>query len=116
MVDFDGEIQKHLQWREMIAALFEKDSDKFVPPQVVISDDQCQLGKWIYSSESADYAEREVFQQLKSVHKDFHFSAGTMLMMAQQGNLNEARKIEKDFYRQSSDVVKYLQQLKQSQE
>jgi hypothetical protein len=112
MPDFDEEILKHLQWRSMVVALFEHRQDTAVPPQIIISDDKCQLGKWIYSSESDYLSGNEIFQSLKAVHKEFHMSAGTILTLVQQGKPEEAKNFEIDFYKQSDEVINCLKELK----
>ena len=96
----------------MVVALFQHRPDTVIPPQIIISDNKCQLGQWIYSSESESFSNNDVFQKLKAIHKEFHLSAGAILTMAQQGKLNEAKSLEDDFYRQSEEVVQSLEKLK----
>ncbi len=62
-IDFDEEILKHLQWRTMVEALIHRHQDSFVSPSILMKDNKCQLGKWIYSDDSNAY---ETNQHLKT--------------------------------------------------
>ncbi|MBT8439027.1 MAG: CZB domain-containing protein [Gammaproteobacteria bacterium] len=112
-VDFDEEIIKHLEWRTMVEALFRDHERSYVSPTIIIQDDQCQLGQWIYSSASGTYEKYPAFQKLIEVHKAFHIQAGTIMTLCNNGNFEGSPELEDEFYRLSGEVVKCLEDLKQ---
>ena len=114
-MDFDAEIIKHLEWRTMIETLFRDRERAYVSPATIIQDDKCQLGKWIYSSESKIYANLPVFKTLIEVHKDFHLQAGTIMTICNNGDFTEASELEDEFYRLSAEVITCLKELKQQE-
>lgn len=112
-MDFDEEIIKHLQWRTMVENLFQDRERPYVSATVIIQDDKCQLGKWIYSSQSTAYEKYPAFKKLIEVHKAFHLQAGTIMTICNNGDFEEASELEDEFYRLSGEVIKYLEELKQ---
>ena len=112
-MDFDAEIIKHLQWRTMVESLFRDRERAFVSPSVIIQDDKCQLGKWIYSTASKVYEKYPAFKTLIEVHRDFHLKAGTIMTICNNGDCDEASELEEEFYRLSGEVIKCLEALKQ---
>jgi hypothetical protein len=111
-VDFDEEIIKHLEWRTMVEALFRDRERSYVSPTVIIQDDKCQLGQWIYSSASDTYEKHPAFKTLIEVHKAFHIHSGTIMTICNNGNFEEASELEDEFYRLSGEVIKSLEDLK----
>ena len=55
MIDFDVEINNHLQWRSMIDSIVNGQVSMEIPASVMMNDNRCQLGKWLFSSESDAY-------------------------------------------------------------
>lgn len=111
-IDFDEEIIKHLQWRTMVEALLHNHEQAFVSPSVLIQDNKCQLGKWIYSDDTNQYASNQTFKKLLESHKEFHIKAGTILSLYQQGKIADAEELEDVFYQLSNEVIKCLESLK----
>ena len=112
-MDIDKEIIKHLEWRSMVENLFRDRERAYVSPTVIIQDDKCQLGKWIYSSVSNVYEKYPAFKTLVEVHKEFHLKAGTIMTICNNGDFEEASELEDEFYRLSGEVIKCLEELKQ---
>ncbi|NNJ91253.1 MAG: CZB domain-containing protein [Gammaproteobacteria bacterium] len=111
-MNFDKEIKQHLLWRSMVESLFNKSSKEFALPSVISNDHHCQLGRWIYSHDSDAYSDNPYYNQLREVHKEFHATAGTILTLFQQGEVEKAQFHEPEFYMLSDDVVRCLEELK----
>lgn len=111
-MNFDEEIKQHLLWRSMVESLFNKSSKDFALPAALSDDHHCRLGRWIYSAESAAYADKTHFTQLKEAHKAFHKKAGLILSLFQQGDIDKAQAHEPEFYMLSDDVIICLEELK----
>ena len=77
----------------MVESLFNKSSKDFALPAALSDDHHCKLGRWIYSSESAPYADKSDFTQLKEAHKAFHQKAGLILSLFQQGNIDRVLSV-----------------------
>ena len=112
-MDFDDEIKNHLQWRSMVEAMFINNESSYVSPSLVITDDKCRLGQWIYSDDSNSFSHLDAFKRLLEIHKEFHLKAGTILTICNNGNYDQASELEDEFYTLSGEVVKCLEELKQ---
>ena len=114
-MDFDQEIGKHLQWRTMVEGLFgDTERASYVSPSILIQDDKCHLGQWIYSDESRPFESHPSYKKLIHIHKEFHLKAGTILAICNNGNCESAAEFKDEFYSLSGEVIKCLEQLKQA--
>jgi methyl-accepting chemotaxis protein len=80
------------------------------PVSDVYKDDQCPLGRWIYGPGRA-HADKREYTELKTVHAEFHRSAGQLLEVANQGRSVANRMTlgsDSAFSRSSSAIVKAI--------
>ncbi len=96
-IDFDEEIIRHLQWKTMIEALLHSGVETVLSPSVLMADNKCNLGKWIFSEESNEYEANAAFRRLMEAHKEFHNKAGMVFSLYQGGRKDEAEDIEIQF-------------------
>ncbi|WP_211829255.1 CZB domain-containing protein [Kistimonas asteriae] len=56
-------------------------------PEVVRQDNQCEFGQWLYGLEDKS---SPFFEDVKSLHAEFHKTAAAVLAMALAGNKDKA--------------------------
>lgn len=83
-MNFDDAIKAHAVWKMKLTGYINK-PDKSLNSAEVSSDNKCELGKWLHSSESATYATHTEFGMLKQAHADFHKEAGSIIQRADKG-------------------------------
>ena len=78
--------------------------------EIVSRDDQCLLGKWIYSAGGKQFSTLEQFSRLQKNHAHFHSCAGKVLHLAQTKNTNAAiaELKEGDYAQASQEVIRDL--------
>ena len=80
---------------------------------MVCRDDQCPLGKWIYSTGGDRFGTIDTFGEMKGQHALFHQCAGRVLETAQSGKKEEAMRMLQygDYVRTSEQVKRLLAKL-----
>jgi len=79
-------------------------------PANVSRDDQCDFGRWLYSS-SLDEATRtgKPYQVVRRLHAEFHSCAGKVLALAISGRAEEASTLfNSEYDEKSSTLVRAL--------
>ena len=113
MVDFDVEINNHLQWRAIIESVVSGDVSMEIHGGLIASDKDCQLGRWLYSSESASYEGNFHFNLLIADHKKFHLLSSEIVAAYKQGDFQKTHKLLDEFYFISDKVIDTLKELKE---
>ncbi len=108
-LNFKTAIEAHRKWKVRLADYIDGRSSENLSVDTLCRDDQCLLGKWIYSSGGDLYGGVTLFTQMKSEHAQFHRCAGEILGQAQSGNKVSAKELlETGPYRLASDKVQLL--------
>ena len=112
-IDFRSAIQIHAKWKIRLKDYIEGTSNEDLKVAVISRDDQCVLGKWLYSDGKEKYGNFKEFQQLIDLHREFHQCAGQVLTQAQAGEQKRAlQMIESgDYAHKSVKVTSQLAQL-----
>ena len=113
MFDFNVEINNHLQWRSIIESIVSGQVSLDIPRSMFLTDNHCQLGKWLYSPESNDYQGNYHFNLLISDHKKFHQFASEIVAAYEQGDDQRVAQLHDEFYLSSDKVIDSLNKLKQ---
>lgn len=107
-LDIEFTIKSHLQWKLKLEKAVEKHSIEEYTLSSVAADDNCALGKWIYSKAKEFYANCEhsdIYTTLKKSHAKFHKIAAEILNDVNNGEIELAKmKIKREFAR-CSDAV-----------
>jgi len=86
----EAALAAHAQWKKRLQDAIATGQSEF-KADVVSRDNACQFGQWLYSLSKEDTASNE-FQTIKSLHADFHKTAGEILELALAGKKDEALK------------------------
>lgn len=112
-LDFKSAIDAHMKWKIRLESYINGTSAENLKVDVVCRDDQCPLGKWIYSRGGAQFGYSETFFDMKAHHANFHRCAGEVLSTAQVGEKDKALHLlhHGDYVRASERVKKLLAKL-----
>ncbi len=89
-MNFDEAIVAHAEWKLKLT-LYLQGEGKF-DHVVVCQDDQCKLGKWIYS-DGKKYANEPAYEHLRQVHAKFHTCAGSVIRAVDNNKSDDAKKM-----------------------
>lgn len=89
-LNFKTALEAHLKWKVRLMSVIDGTSTEVINPNVVSRDDQCVLGKWLYSEGASQFKELEGFKNVVTAHAHFHRCAGHALEMALDGKTKEA--------------------------
>lgn len=87
----EAAITAHVLWRLRISAILNSGDLTGLDREVVVQDDACDLGKWIYGP-GAIFKDHKVFQDFQECHRGFHASIGTIIALIDIGDLAGARQ------------------------
>lgn len=91
--DLADQVQKalvaHSAWKVRLAQAIETGGSEF-SPKIVRRDDQCALGKWLYS-EIAPTLRGDNYEKVRALHAEFHLAAAGVLTLALEGRKAEAQ-------------------------
>ncbi len=90
-------LEAHTVWKIRLRNYLDGSSQENLDPDVVCLDNQCSLGKWIYS-EGQNYQDMGAYEQLRTVHADFHRCAADIIRKADAGQAAEAEQIFRSTY------------------
>ena len=112
-LNFMTAIEAHIKWKSRLETYIQGTSQEDLKVEVVCRDDQCPLGKWIYSTGGERFGGIDTFGEMKGQHALFHQCAGRVLETAQQGKKEEAMRLLQygDYVRASEQVKRLLAKL-----
>jgi len=112
-LDFVAAIEAHRKWKKRLVDYADGNSTEKLDPTVICRDDQCILGKWIYTEGNTFVGHLPTFHKLKAKHASFHISAGEIVELVKQKKNTEALEAIQsgDFSNHSRDVQTMLSQL-----
>lgn len=112
-LNFKSAVDAHMKWKMRLESYIGGTSTEDLKVEVVCRDDQCPLGKWIYSRGGSDFGYSETFFDMKAHHANFHRCAGEVLSAAQAGRKDEALQLlhRGEYVRASERVKKLLAKL-----
>jgi hypothetical protein len=112
-LDFKSAVDAHMKWKVRLDAYINGTSTETLNVDTICRDDQCPLGKWIYSRGVTEFGYSETFFDMKAHHAHFHRCAGDVLRAAQAGEKEKALHLlhQGDYVRASERVKKLLAKL-----
>lgn len=92
-LDFIAAIEAHRKWKERLTAYVEGTSSEKLDYTAICRDDQCALGKWIYSSGATSMGNLSIYHQLKAKHAQFHVTASRVVELVQNNDKDSAHTL-----------------------
>ena len=112
-MNFDEAIAAHSSWK-MKLSRYLRNPDGSLKASDIQPDNNCELGKWIYS-EGKKHSSVPEFSTLKTEHAHFHKAAAEIVTKADSGqNVTEEVALggTSEFATRSSNVVRAIMTLK----
>ncbi|MCV5245159.1 CZB domain-containing protein, partial [Escherichia coli] len=89
-----GVINAHLQWRKRLEDCIEGTSQEKLDGGVIMLDDQCVLGKWIYGKAArSTLSLHPEFGELREAHRLFHLYASRVVQTFRVRGKEAAREM-----------------------
>lgn len=112
-LNFMTAIDAHMKWKTRLEGYIQGTSSEVLKAEMVCRDDQCPLGKWIYSVGGERFGGIDTFGEMKGQHALFHQCAGRIVETAQAGKKDEAMRLLQygDYVRASEQVKRLLAKL-----
>ncbi len=92
-LDFVGAIEAHRNWKVRLKNHISGISHEHLDHTVICQDNQCALGKWIYSDAAVFVSHLPSFHELKDSHAKFHISAGEIVEAVSKKQSEKALKL-----------------------
>ena len=112
-LNFMTAIEAHIKWKSRLESYIQGTSSEELKVEVICRDDQCPLGKWIYSTGGERFGTIDTFGDMKGQHALFQQCAGRRVETAQAGKKDEAMRLLQygDYVRASEQVKRLLAKL-----
>ena len=108
-LNFMSAIDVHMKWRSRLEAFIQGTGKEDLDVDVVSSDSECMLGRWISGPGNERFGTLATFAEMKAQHAHFHACAGKVLATAQDGHKREAlHMLAHGDYLRASERVKML--------
>lgn len=79
----EAAIKAHIGWFEKLRSAIAAGKSDF-NPSIVVMDNQCEFGKWIYS-DLKNICDQAKYDRIKILHANFHKKASEILKLAIDG-------------------------------
>lgn len=86
-------IDCHMRWKDSLENYVQGVGCNLLSLEMVANDDQCLLGKWIYSEGEGTLGHLPVFRSLVQAHAEFHCQAATILALMRRGEVADATQL-----------------------
>lgn len=93
----------HEAWKDKLEKELSGASDEPVNAEVVASDCQCVLGKWLHGKGKKDYSKLPEYKPALNAHADFHKAAAEVVIQHQSNNTQKAKQLLKTSFRTASN-------------
>lgn len=104
-LDMKGAIDAHMKWRERLLDYLNGKSTETLQVSTVACDDNCVLGKWIYSTGKQKFAHLKELEDLRVTHADFHLCAGDILLKHDTDDKEAAEQLLNTTFKKLSGQV-----------
>ena len=98
-------LDAHLAWNDRLTKYLDGTSTENLDVHQIAPDNLCILGKWIYGPGGKQFSEKQEFKDLRDTHKEFHLTAGQVLVEHNQGNRQAANQLLASKFRALSGKI-----------
>jgi methyl-accepting chemotaxis protein len=98
-------LDAHLAWNDRLTKYLDGTSQEKLDVHQIAPDNLCILGKWIYGPGGKQFAQQQEFKDLRQTHKEFHLTAGQVLVEHKQGNKQAANQLLASKFRSLSSKI-----------
>ena len=98
-------LDAHLAWNDRLTKYLDGTSEENLDVHQIAPDNLCILGKWIYGPGEKQFDQLIEFRDLRDTHKEFHLTAGQVLMEHNDGNRQTANQLLAGKFRSLSSKI-----------
>lgn len=110
-MNFLDAINAHVMWKLRLQRFLDGTSEENLDPEHICKDNQCVLGKWIYSNEDR-YTTSPAFEDVRGKHAEFHVMAAEIVTLIKADQKEEAGEMLRgDYSRLSQRLLARIRQL-----
>lgn len=109
MLDFTIAKMKHQLWKRKLYNYINKNEP--IDEQEMVSEKDCQLGKWLYSEGMEKYKSISEINTLEQVHSKLHKLTFSIVSEKKSENIDQARQMLDELSGVSEEIVGLLDKL-----
>ena len=98
-------LDAHLAWNDRLTKYLDGTSEENLDVHQIAPDNLCILGKWIYGPGEKQFNQLTEFSDLRDTHKEFHLTAGQVLIEHNDGNRQVANQLLAGKFRALSSKI-----------
>jgi hypothetical protein len=106
-MNFLDALNAHVMWKLRLQRYLDGTSEEKLDPEHICKDDQCILGKWIYSNMDR-YVKSPVFMDVRGKHAEFHRIAAKIVSLINTNRKGEAETLLRGDYSKHSQRLQAL--------
>ncbi len=96
-------LDAHEAWKDKLEKELSGVSDEPIDADIIASDCQCILGKWLYGKGKKDYSKLPEYKPALNAHADFHKAAAEVVIQHQANNTEQAKQLLRTSFRTASN-------------
>lgn len=111
-MNFDDAIVAHAEWKLTLTLYL--NGEGRLDANIVCQDNQCKLGKWLYS-DGKKYANEHAYEHLRAVHAKFHQSAAQVIKTVDDAQIDAAKNLiapGSEYAKVSASVIEAISAIK----
>ena len=112
-LDLEVAIAAHENWKTRLSAYIRGNSVEDLSPERICQDNQCDLGRWLYSERTNHLHHTVAYQYLLAQHKMFHYTASSVVALYQSDQGDQAGELLRTkFAHLSGNIKRTLEDMK----
>ncbi len=96
-------LDAHEAWKDKLEKELSGVSDEPIDADIIASDCQCILGKWLHGKGKKDYSKLPEYKPALNAHADFHKAAADVVIQHQANNTEQAKQLLRTSFRTASN-------------
>ena len=98
-------LDAHLAWNDRLSKYLDGTSQEKLDVHQIAPDNLCILGKWIYGPGGKQFQKHPEFKDLRDTHREFHLTAGQVLVEHSDGDIQAANQLLAGKFRSLSNKI-----------
>ncbi len=96
-------LDAHEAWKDKLEKELSGVSDEPIDADIIASDCQCILGKWLHGKGKKDYSKLPEYKPALNAHANFHKAAAEVVIQHQANNTKQAKQLLRTSFRTASN-------------
>ncbi len=100
-------INAHVMWKKRLNDYAKGDHTEHLDAEVICQDNQCEFGRWLYSTEGKTFQHDASYQQVRELHAQFHLKAAEIVHLIDNNQIEAACELLRGDYSKTSEQLKH---------